>query len=43
MKHIIEELVDLEYDVLDTLTRLINRINYITKEVKKLKEEQKNG
>ena len=40
MKHIIEELVDLEYDVLDTLTRLINRINYITKEVEKLKEEQ---
>ena len=43
MKHIIKELVDLEYDVLDTLTRLINRIHYITEELDKLKKEQENG
>tara|TARA_B100001939_G_scaffold337093_1_gene340946 strand:- start:175 stop:318 length:144 start_codon:yes stop_codon:yes gene_type:complete len=40
MKHIIEELVDLEYDVLDTLTRLINRINYITEELNKIKQKE---
>ena len=40
MKHLIEELVDLEYDVLDTLTRLINRINYITEELNKIKKKE---
>jgi hypothetical protein len=40
MKHIIEELVDLEHDVLDTLTRLINRINYITEELNKIKKKK---
>jgi hypothetical protein len=41
MKHIIEELVDLEHDVLDTLTRLINRINYITEELNKIKKKRR--
>tara|TARA_R100000734_G_C3318912_1_gene113742 strand:+ start:4981 stop:5127 length:147 start_codon:yes stop_codon:yes gene_type:complete len=41
MKHLIEELVDLEYDVLDTLTRLINRINYITEELNKIKKKRR--
>lgn len=41
MKHIIEELVDLEHDVLDTLTRLINRINYITEELNKIKKKER--
>ena len=40
MKHIIEELIDLEYDVLDTLTRLIKRINYITEELDKIKQNK---
>tara|TARA_Y100000593_G_scaffold48132_1_gene90991 strand:- start:378 stop:515 length:138 start_codon:yes stop_codon:yes gene_type:complete len=39
--HLIEELVDLEYDVLDTLTRLIDRIQYITKELNKIKKKEK--
>ena len=41
MKHLIEELVDLEHDVLDTLTRLINRINYITEELNKIKKKRR--
>tara|TARA_A100000171_G_C2022529_1_gene91802 strand:- start:32 stop:217 length:186 start_codon:yes stop_codon:yes gene_type:complete len=40
VQHIIEELVDLEYDVVDTLARLTNRINYITEELDKLMKEQ---
>ena len=39
-KEIIEELIDLEYDVLDTLTRLIKRINYITEELDKIKQNK---
>ncbi len=35
MKHILEELTDLEYDVRDTLSRLIDRIEYINKELVK--------
>tara|TARA_R100000353_G_scaffold103667_1_gene74950 strand:- start:400 stop:573 length:174 start_codon:yes stop_codon:yes gene_type:complete len=35
MKHILEELTDLEYDVRDTLSRLIERIEYINKELVK--------
>ena len=38
--HLIEELVDLEYDVLDTLTRLIDRIKYITEELNKIKKNK---
>ena len=38
--HLIEELVDLEYDVLDTLTRLIDRIQYITEELNKIKQKK---
>ena len=34
--HLIEQLVDLEYDVLDAL----KRINYITEELKKLKKKK---
>ena len=40
--HLIEELVDLEYDVLDTLTRLIDRIKYITEELNKIKQRSNN-
>jgi len=40
MKHIIEELVDLEYDVKDTLQRLLDRIQYIQAELDKLMKEQ---
>ena len=39
MKHIIEELVDLEYDVKDTLQRLLDRIQYIQAELDKLMKE----
>ncbi len=50
MKHILEELVDLEYDVKDTLQRLTERIDYISvmvynqqqKELKKKKLKQAN-
>ena len=42
MKHIIEELVDLEYDVKDTLQRLEDRIKYITKELNKIKQRSNN-
>ena len=38
--HLIEELVALEYDVLDTLTRLIDRIKYITEELNKIKQKK---
>lgn len=38
--HLIEKLVDLEYDVLDTLTRLIDRIKYITEELNKIKQKK---
>ena len=40
MKHIIEELVDLEYDVKDTLQRLLDRIQYIQAELDKIMKEQ---
>ena len=40
MKHIIEELVDLEYDVNDTLQRLKDRIKYITEELNKIKQKE---
>jgi hypothetical protein len=42
MKHIIEELVDLEYDVKDTLQRLEDRIKYITEELNKIKQRRSN-
>ena len=42
MKHIIEELVDLEYDVKDTLQRLEDRIKYITEELNKIKQRSNN-
>ena len=34
MKQLLEDLVDLEYDIRDTLTRLIDRVNYLSKQLK---------
>ena len=39
MKQLLEELVDLEYDIRDTLTRLIDRVNYLSEQLKKETEK----
>ena len=46
MKHILEELVDLEYDIKDTSKKLLDRIEYIQDQIKIIIEDQiknKNG
>ena len=39
MKQLLEDLVDLEYDIRDTLTRLIDRVNYLSEQLKKETEK----
>ena len=39
MKHIIEELVDLEYDIKDTHDRLLDRIKYIQDQIKIIEDQ----